>query len=138
MNNINVNEQISFILSHPIHDLNLFLSIPDSYRYILLNYFDFGTNEYSCNSSFICILLLLFIGSISLYYPNNEKLDFKFRIGVLLTLLLVVYGTFFINYLSFTPVGMDIIQGTQNRYFLGLFPLLPLIFGINNKTKEKI
>jgi uncharacterized membrane protein len=56
---------------------------------------------------------------------------------------LIYIGTFFIQFLTWTPVGSTAIEGVFARYFLPLMALVPLIIGINkyplkNKNSDLI
>jgi uncharacterized membrane protein len=50
-------------------------------------------------------------------------------------LMLQLFGTYAILYLSFTPVGQSGIWGVQGRYFIVCIPLLLLIFYTRKRTE---
>ena len=120
-NSANAIEQLKFILSHKKDTLielcHIFANI---------------NNDLSFTDSFNS-LFLMYLGGICLLYPK-PKIELKPRIGALLVLLMLYFGTYIVFMLSWTPVGQLTPIGVQPRYFFPAFALIPFIFGINNDT----
>ena len=141
-NNVNINNQISFLLSHPLDLFNVIFNIFNSVNYIFNGFFSFYS--YSVDggvynaSGLLSLLVLVSFFAICFTYPINEKIDLKYRIGALLTFIIIYFGTFIVQLLSWTSVGNLNITGVHTRYFLPLFALLPLSlsFNIINLNKE--
>ena len=134
--NTDVKQQIQFIINNPVSDITVAIN---HIKGTLLSFHWLGY----CNpSNFFGEASTLFvIQFIFLLYVGISDNSFKFRLKdkiIIAITFLAVYGTgSLVLYLSFTPVGHDMIQGYQTRY---IFPILPLIFMIinnNNQNKEK-
>lgn len=129
--NVNVSAQLSYVLNHKKDFILTVLNIPQQLDIDLM----FNSRDLYFNS--FNSLYLMFLGSVILMYPMKKQ-TLKIRLG----LLLFVVGIYIATYLTFlftwTPVGqLDKIGGVQQRYFLPLFILLPLIFSFNHSLEEK-
>ena len=97
-----------------------------------------AANGYESNIYYIILLLLFFV---FLTDNKNNVINKKQRwsgIGITLFVILLIWSAL---YLSFTPVGLNTINGVQGRYFLPLlFPILLFIQPrrIQNKINPKI
>jgi uncharacterized membrane protein len=61
----------------------------------------------------------------ALLMQENENVpDQKVRFGLIVTFVAAYLWTIVSLYLSYTPVGSQIVQGVQGRYFAGVMPLL--------------
>jgi uncharacterized membrane protein len=122
-------EQIRFILSHPV-----------KFAFILFN--DFNVNIQAYIAQFIGVLgwldtplpsilyisysfLLVFIALVD-SRPNiiitlRDKLKI---VAIVLSSILLIY---LLTYLSWTPVGQELVEGIQGRYFIPVAPLLFLV-----------
>ena len=137
--NTSVSDQISLILNNPIaylrvlKDTMIYKFIPNllgkdiifSYSYIGI-----GTD----NLYLIFISFMLFV-----LFTDNGKNSLKIRdkiilgVGIIGVILLIWTAL----YLAFTPVGLNVINGVQPRYFIPL--LLPIFYIFkNNKIKNSI
>ena len=55
----------------------------------------------------------------------------------LIILFFIIYTSiFFIQYLSWTPVGYDGILGVGARYFIPILAILPLVFGHKSNSEK--
>lgn len=127
--------QISFIVSQPFAYTRLLLrSIWFSLgEYLLgtstlMNFAYLGT--ITGNASFAAIINLLFV-VLTDNRINTEKpaqFEFKHKAFLLLIIFASVSLIWTALYLSFTPVGLNQINGVQSRYYLPL--LIPFIFVI--------
>ena len=58
------------------------------------------------------------------------------RIGALVVAAGIYVGIALSMYLTWTPVGSDVINGVQGRYFIGFLPLIPLILNIGPSFQQ--
>ena len=69
-------------------------------------------------------------------YPKNVKFDLKTKIGVLIILLIIYFGTAFIQLLTWASVGF-LNLGISTRYFIPLFALLPIIVSLKIEKLDR-
>lgn len=133
--NINSTQQISFLLSgnNLILEMSNFLYNLESAIVPLIP--TFTQDKYTLDG-FLYPLIVLFVGFISFGYPTNEKINNKSKIVVLLIIVILFFGTYFIEYLTWTPVGQLNVEGIQTRYFLPLIALFPFVFSMNNNKED--
>lgn len=129
-NNVNVSNQLNYIISHPMNFVVAIFSILNSIPTIFSSFFNFYNGGEYCGSQFISMLLTFFVAFIS-FYPNDIKINLKSRIGVFITFIIIFVGTYIVQLLSWNPVGQLTFNGVHARYFLALFALLPFIFANN-------
>ena len=135
-----VNGQLSLILSHPFDFLKL---LGNTAVAQFSNKFMGGLNDFayipnlatisSANFTYATIFILFFV-----FITDNDKnnLTKKYRISMLLSSVFVILLIWTALYISFTPVGLNTINGVQNRYFLPLlFPILLCLQPKNIQTK---
>lgn len=96
--------------------------------------FNFGWLSYGSNG--LALLYLFFYGSISVFYPKQFKQNVVTRIGALVVAAGIYVGIALSMYLTWTPVGSDVINGVQGRYFIGFLPLIPLILNIGPSFQQ--
>lgn len=78
----------------------------------------------------LCTLLLA-----SGHDPDDRlKLSMKHRILFLFGFLLTFFSCMLLMMFMWTPIGSEIIEGVQGRYFLPVLPLLFLFVGMNSIT----
>lgn len=88
-------------------------------------------------SNNLYLVYLVFLIFVSVTDTNKNELNLFQRLSFLVVLLGVILLIWTALYLSFTPVGYNIINGVQPRYFLPLlFPLL-IVFN-TSKIKSNI
>lgn len=133
---INSTLQINFISSHLSMFLALLCSLPNCLYDALMGLFQFSYNEHIYTGNLISMLLIMFIGATTLFYPLDEKFDLKTRIGALAVSVIIFVATYLIQFFTWTPVGQMAIVGTQSRYFLPLFALAPIIFNLSNHDTD--
>ncbi len=131
---VNMIEQVLFLLGDPLANmqmmgLNLFEGL---INYLML--FNFGWLSYGSNG--LALLYLFFYGSISVFYPKQFKQNVVTRIGALVVAAGIYVGIALSMYLTWTPVGSDVINGVQGRYFIGFLPLIPLILNIGPSFQQ--
>ena len=133
----NVAEQLKLIISHPIGYLNVLRDTALSqFGFKLLGNITLGGFSYlggiSDNIYYVLLLVLLFIFCTN---DENSGLNIKNRllmVGIIVSIILLIWTAL---YLSYTPVGLNTINGVQNRYFIPLlFPLIVSLQFFNVKT----
>lgn len=129
-----VKQQLQFVINNPISDINIAIN------HIKGTLFNFHWLSYINPSNFFGEASIVFVVHfIFLLYVAISDNSFRFKIKekiIIVLTFLAVFGTgSLVMYLSFTPVGHDMILGYQTRY---IFPILPLLFMIiNNNNQEK-
>lgn len=135
--------QIQFILANPIQYLKTLARFlwryinPDKSVEIFGYYILFGTGKY-----YSVVLILL---TLAAFVDNTKIGTEKFRgvnmlrlwslTGIFITLVLVATSM----YISFTPVGLNDINGVQPRYMIPvIFPFLYYVCRVNIDIPQKI
>ena len=140
-NNVNISNQIQFLLSHPLDLLNVGANIINSFNYIFNGLFSFYSYTIEGGlynaSGFLSLAILIAFIVICVIYPSEVKIRLKYRFAALLTFLVIYFGTFIVQLLSWTSVGSLNITGVHTRYFLPLFAFLPFIFSLNKDNGNK-
>jgi uncharacterized membrane protein len=117
--------QVKFILAHPIQIIgiitgNILGSYPDYLRaWIAIYGLDYWPvplwTYYLYGASLLTTLLIK---------ENKTTPTRRLRSGLAITFLAAYIWTIVSLYLSYTPVGSEIVRGVQGRYFFGVMPLL--------------
>ena len=144
-NNVSVSGQLNYISSHPYDFLGTIPQLISNTIQIFSGFFNFYAytidgGEY-CGSELVSVFLTLFVLLIA-FYPSDYKIDLKTKIGAIIVFIIIYVGTFYVQLLSWSPVGQMVFNGVHTRYFLPLFALLPFIFTIfyqdeNSKELDK-
>jgi uncharacterized membrane protein len=131
---VNMKEQLKFLLTDPI--LNAQIMGRNLLEGLIngLMLFDFGWLSYSSNG--LGLLYLFFFGSFCVFYPREEMQNPISRVGALIVVAGIYTAINLSMYLTWTPVGSEVINGVQGRYFIGLLPLIPLIVNIGPTFKQ--
>lgn len=134
--NTNVKQQIQFIISNPKADIEIAVN---HIKGTLLNFHWLGyLNPSNFFGEFSNLFVIQFIFLLYVAISDNSfRFKMKEKIIIAITFL-CVYGTgSLVLYLSFTPVGHNLILGYQTRYIFPILPLLFMIINNNNMEKEK-
>lgn len=91
-------------------------------RYKML--FSFGWLSYE--SIEIAFLHLFTFGAICISYPLKIKLTKTTKLGLLIIAISISVLINLSQYLTWTPVGTEFVQGVQGRYFIGVYAMFPL------------
>lgn len=92
---------------------------------------------------YIFLLLMLFL--IPAHKFKTKKIaiiseDLKMakrkKLELIILFLIIYTSIFFIQYLSWTPVGYDGILGVGARYFIPILAILPLVFGHKSNSEK--
>lgn len=146
---VSASQQAELIVEHPTDYLTVVNNTTIKYFFKKLigpptvtsfGYIDTNNNDNDLSNSnayFIFIILIFFV----FFTDNKNNLLTKKQRGygtfISLIIIALIWGAL---YLSYTPVGSSIVNGTQGRYFLPL--ILPLLFflqpkNIQNKINSK-
>lgn len=137
--NFNSTAQINFLINHPNNFVNFILQTCTMELQNLFNgFFNFyhGTPgpHYYDNYTLITLLLQIFLMIMLFAYPKNVHFDLKSRMGALVVMLIIYFGTCFIQLLTWSDVG-KINLGISLRYFIPLLAFIPIIFNLNYKNR---
>ena len=139
LNYVNSTQQMNYLINNPPEILTFLIhTVTSGLSYILseLFNFDYWYPESFARYSLITILLQIYL-AISLFaYPNDFRFDIKAKVGSLLVFVIIYFGTFFIQLLTWANVG-DMLVGVHMRYFIPLLALIPIIVQIKNNPFER-
>lgn len=135
--NVSMSGQINYLAGHLPQAFVTFANAFDYIGIVLFGMFSFSFPPFVYESNLFTLLGLLFVGSVVFLYPNKNELSNKLRIGLLLVVLIVFFGTFTIQLLNWSSVGILYGVDIQSRYFIPLLGLLPLIFGFNKSVDDE-
>ena len=140
---VNSTLQINYLLNHPFDTLNTFHRFLNEEIFDLFNqFFNFFNSKtiphYSDKYYLINIALDIFLSVVLIAYPNNVKFDLKAKLGSVFIILMVYFGTCFVQLISYSTVGGNSL-GISVRYFIPLLALIPIISQIDycNIKNEK-
>ena len=130
-------EQLNYILSHPFEFIITFLHLPNQ----LWNQVDLFSLFYVGFDSFplFNIAYFIFFTIICFVYPVYENILKKERLIIGLCLVILIVGTYFVQYLTWSVVGDNSLSdsGVFPRYFIPIMALLPFVLNINRRYKPK-
>ena len=132
INNINSSQQINFMIHHPTDSIiSLLYIIPNVFE-MLYNTFTFYNGIELFSSDLLLGLGLISFIFVVFFYNIKENIPLKYKLLVLLVLIINFFGTYIIQLFKWTPVGqLYPILGVQSRYFIPLFGLLVFVFNFN-------
>ena len=86
---------------------------------------------------FLIFPMYFFIGFVYLGYPIKERFSKRSKLIAFAVLAIIFYGTYLVQYLTWTPVGsLELDSAVNTRYFLPLFALAPFVFNINMNNED--
>lgn len=136
--NTSVSEQLRLIIKYPIDYLNVLkntalASFSDkTFNNDLIGNYSY-INKISTNLYYLFFIFLIFVGITDI---EDNNLSFLKRVIILVFIVGIIILIWTALYLSFTPVGLNYINGVQARYFIPLlFPLI-LCFQTNRIKNE--
>ena len=136
--NVSLQGQLNSVLANPLICIDLLVYIVKSVPNLFiteLTFFHYGGFK---GTKFLTILYFLFFFAVSIFYCNKVNLSKIKRIFLAIIFLVVYVGFYAIQYLQWTPVGLNVVLGVQARYFLPVILLIPLIINLKeNKLKIK-
>jgi uncharacterized membrane protein len=129
--------QIAFISSNPLNFIQIISNtIIQKQGYLVSFVGIFGWNEVSLPDIVVAIYIIALI-VVALFDKSQIKIYPKQKLLAFITFFTMFFLVLIYEYITFTPVGLDIIYGVQGRYFIPVVPLLFLIF-YPNRDQIKI
>ena len=139
---ISPSHQISYILSHPINFLSTFFNTMIlNYHYYLVTFVGFfGWVDVGLDTPLPDIIVYAYLAVLILSAVLDGK-EFKInnyqKLISLIIFLIMGILIFIMEYLLWTKVGNNIINGIFGRYFIPFTPLLLILFLNNRKIDVK-
>lgn len=131
---VNMVEQIGFFIANPIINSQILARNLLEGIVNILMLFNFGWLSY--NSNGLALFYVFFLGAMTVFYPREFIQKPLTRLGSGLVILGIYIAINLSMYLTWTPVGLSLIDGVQGRYFIGLLPLIPLALNIGPLFKQ--
>ena len=137
--NVQAIEQLKGILKDPIRYVNVFMNTieqrGDSY---LLTFIGSDLGVLNIKTATIYILIMLFGLCILPFLEENEKSLEKLQKLLMVIVTIILIGLIVTGlYLTWSPLGADIVAGVQGRYFIPVF-ILTLLAVIKKNNNVKI
>lgn len=128
-------DQIMLILEHPLDFITILKNTAGDLFFSKLlstdtitNFAYIGSIDSSNNLYFLILIILILVAITD---NANNNLSNKHRFSILSTIFSIILLIWISLYISFTPVGLNTINGVQGRYFLPL--IFPIVFAIQPK-----
>ncbi len=129
--------QLASLLTHPFYFVKMYVwtYISSFGDYIFAHDAFVGAYyQESLSGTFYLLLLIQYVILTFAGWELSEKIKNSSKLFLGLLISVVIMFIFGSMHLSFTPVGMDVINGVQIRYFTPLFLLISFVFA-GNKVK---
>lgn len=127
---VSVQGQISFIILHPFNFMYLLLSTLagnlTSYLMMFVGTLGWLNNPVYLPTWLICAYLFILI-LVSLLDKKDKIIQLNQKIISLITFSLISLLMLAVEYITYTPVGQNVIIGVQGRYFIPIAPMLLLL-----------
>lgn len=133
LNYVNSTQQLNFLKDNPMEIFNFIKYVIGDGTFNMLHElinFDYGIKSSVARFGFIIPAFELFLAIVLFAYPSKVKFDLKTKLGAFLVFILVYFGTFFVQLLTWANVG-QFNTGVHIRYFIPLLCLIPIIFQLN-------
>lgn len=131
-NNVSMSGQIGYMSNHLAESFVTFANAFDYIGIVMSSMFLFSFPPFTYESNLFTCIGVIFIGAVIFLYPNKNEFDIKSRIAVLIVMIIVFFGTFIIQLLTWSSVGVLYGVDIQSRYFIPLLALAPFALGLNN------
>ena len=135
-NNVSMQAQFGYLSAHLKSSAVTFANVFNYIGVIMSWMFLFSFPPFSYESDLLTVIGLMFMGAVIFLYPNKDKLSSWTRIGLLIVMLIVFYGTFTIQLLTWSSVGVLYGVDLQARYFIPLLAMAPFVFGVNSTHSD--
>lgn len=135
--------QLLSILTHPIQYaallLKSFFQSAGEYFYGCEGWLNFSLSGSTMPQRFVYLLMpyLIFIIFVKMHNGKEIILSVKYKIAVMLAIILSLILIWTALYLSYNPVGQELIDGVQARYYAPFLVAIALI-GKNSRLTIKI
>ena len=138
-NRINTNQQLNYLLTHKQGTINLFVGLVLKTYMLPLKFVQFYQVDWMDSSFIFAPLYSVYFILMMFLYPNEMKLKKIERFKLFIIISILYFGTYLVQYLSWTNIGLTYFKGVNARYFVPWLALLPMTFSINpNKKSRKI
>lgn len=140
LNYVNSTQQLNYI-KNPYNMFKFFTYVLNDGTYKMLPElinFDYGLTASQSRYGFIITAVEAFLAVVLFAYPAKVRFDLKTKLGALFVFVMIYFGTFFVQLLTWAYVG-KFNTGVHIRYFIPLFCLIPVICQLNfSDDEEKI
>ena len=136
-NGINATQQLNYMLSHKTNTLHLFEHLIERTYFLPVKFTQFYHLDWMSSSFILAPLYTIFFLFVCFLYPKEIKFKKRERIGVFLIICLFYFGTYLVQYLSWTNVGLSYFKGVNGRYFIPMLALLPMTLNISPIKKSR-
>ena len=121
--------QIAFISSNPMNFLQIIIHTLIEKQGFLVSFVGiFGWNELSLPNIVVILYLVVIVVVAVADKKSMIKINPKQKFVAFITFFSMFFLVILYEYVTFTPVGLDIVYGVQGRYFIPVAPLLFLLF----------
>ncbi|MBP2622491.1 DUF2142 domain-containing protein [Streptococcus oricebi] len=138
---VSVAEQIKFLISNPSQGIaiigNEIITAPSK----LLMTFNFGWLDAPMDKLYIAFIV--FYTLVVLSNLNQNSMTKWTKLGIFFVTLAIVGVIVLSMYLTWTPIGLDMVEGVQGRYYFGVFLLwllllisLPDVYSLKKKLND--
>lgn len=135
-NNVNPTNQINYIIHNPTSAVITFVKSLIFLPYLIFikdcSFFHLilfpGLDIYNA----LCLIFFI----VFLFLSEDLKMAKRKKLELIILFLIIYTSIFFIQYLSWTPVGYDGILGVGARYFIPILAILPLVFGHKSNSEK--
>jgi uncharacterized membrane protein len=134
--------QVSYLIHNPgSWVMTFFRTLYQKYDFYLisfignLGYLDTPFPYYYCCIAEIAIIAALFYRG-DVFFKDSKADDFLYKILVLGTIAITVVGIHLVLYISWTPVGNNLIEGVQGRYLIPVAFFIACILPENGDASE--
>lgn len=136
-NYVNSTQQLQYIFNNPLDIFRFLKHSVSGGLYNILNElfnYDYRNPASYATYAFITLILEVFLAIVLFAYPQKVRFDLKTKIGALIVFIIIYFGTFFIQLLTWANVGLMEVD-VHMRYFIPLLALIPIIVQLNRNTK---
>lgn len=137
---VSIKDQLFYVLHNPVDYIHVLMNTSSKYA-VEFPIISVGSWAYLDTplSKWIYGIYFLVLFIIAIFDKNSFKINFKQRYIILGVFLLITSTIFFLEYLTWTYVGAQVIHGIQGRYLIPILPLLFLFLYENGSdTKSRI
>lgn len=121
--------QIAFMSSNPLNFLQIITHTLIEKQGFLVSFVGiFGWNELSLPNIVVILYLVVIVVVAVADNKSMIKINPKQKLVAFITFFAMFFLVILYEYVTFTPVGLDIVYGVQGRYFIPVAPLLFLLF----------
>ena len=136
-NKINTTQQLNYVLSHGKATISLFGGLILKTYMLPLKFVQFYQFDWMSSSFILAPLYTIYFVFMMFFYPDEMKMKKTDRVKLFIIISIIYFGTYFVQYLSWTNIGLTYFKGVNARYFVPWLALLPMTFSISPYKKSK-